>query len=200
MKQVLKQKHANFAEMMANDRNLQFFVTLPQVDFKEFALDRGACATSDLPVSVIAATLFYNDDIIGAFKSLYSKYIDPNYASFMINIASNTRESLIHLLDCNYYQKQERMKAIDVSNGIGGGRLNFLMKIGSRNKVNVAAVIATGTDTNETAMIDIEWKRNNNSKEWLLQRLVSEMDVAALEIAALMNDAFSRFRRETFSS
>ena len=44
-------------------------------------------------------------------------------------------------------------------------------------------------------MIDDEFKKHKQDMEWLLTRLVTEMDVAAQEVSKLMNDTFSRFKR-----
>ena len=95
-------------------QNVQFDVKLPNIEF-ESELQNGyngpnmdVASTSndskdnDFPISLIAQKLYNDNNIIDAFKRLYSKYIDDQTAPFMINISSQNRKQLrLSLNDCN---------------------------------------------------------------------------------------------------
>ena len=113
-----------------------------------------------VPLSLIAKQLYKNSyNIILAFKSLYNKYIDTNYAPFMINISSKCREELMKSLDCNYYGN----KVI---------KPKIVKQEKSNNKVKVFDVIVN------KALIDDEWLQHSKSIDWLLVKLLVQMDCA----------------------
>ena len=171
---------------------------------------------NSIPVSLIAKQLIDDLDIIGAFKSLYHKYIDPNHASFMINISSQNREKLIISLDGAFFKrrysyldtnattqkrnivKQQEEQEPQTSSGIGMGMgRQPSLKLKKSFKMLSIAVGASQVEStlgNTKALIDVQYEENNQSVEWLLLRLFSEMDLAAVEVSKLMNDTFARFK------
>ena len=154
-----------------------------------------------VPISLIAKQLCKDLDIIVAFKSLYNKYIDADNAPFMINISSSCREELMKSLDCNYYnnmkcrrnnfmpqQKQKSLDRLDkifttvrTSSGIG----NHKSRCNHDNESNLP----------NKSLIDDEWLQRGKSVDWLLVKLLSEMDCGARQISSLMNQSFLRFRK-----
>ena len=131
-----------------------------------------------VPVSLIAKQLCKDLNIILAFKSLYNKYIDANHAPFMINISSTCREELMKLLDCNYYcNKIKQQKSND-------------------NKIFDHQAKVSSDSTNKS-FIDDQWLKHRKSIDWLLVKLLVQMDCAALEISILIRQSFLRFRKQT---
>ena len=142
-----------------------------------------------VPISKIAQKLCDDNDIVTAFKSLYKKYIDSQNAPFMINIASKNREKLMISLDCKYYQNQIIQQQRQQKNG---KRISITI----RSKFeNLNSMNSNNYISNKETLIDIEYFKQNESKEWLLTRLILEMDAAAREISQLMNGSFLRFKR-----
>lgn len=172
---------------MEQDRKLRFNISLPRswiekTKEKSNINENEDANTSDsIPASLIAINLYKNDkNVIEAFKSLYKKYIDSNYAPFMINIASHTRVQLTESLDTSYYYRQPaRRRSEAFANDSSSGD--------------------SDTCKVDMCMIDKEWKEEGQgSYQWLIQRLVTEMDQAANEITKLMNDSFIRFKSKSY--
>ena len=70
-----------------------------------------------------------------------------------------------------------------------------LERFGSNSKDRRNNSLTNVLKQQNISFIEVDYKKQNESKEWLLERLLSEMDRAAREISALMNDSFSRFRK-----
>ena len=221
-----------------NKSKIGFYVKFADIDSILFNEQK---KENSIPVSLIAKQLIDDLDIINAFKSLYNKYIDPNYASFMINISSRNRDNLTVSLDCRYFKRQRpqigtntntpnncnanvttltKEKALDEiqddnqqngsnsstnakkkSKGSGIFQLASSKKptLGFRNSMRmlslaVATYPSENESSNERALIDVQFVENNRSVEWLVLRLLTEMDLAAVEVSTLMDDTFARFK------
>ena len=46
----------------------------------------------------------------------------------------------------------------------------------------------------DQCLVELEWKKNDKSIEWLLKTLITQMDGAAAELAKCMRDSFIRFQ------
>lgn len=185
-------------QLMETNRLMQFNLMLPEsqpLGIKQKRKNKTLNKMA-IPYSLIAQQLTIDKNIISAFKSLYNKYIDSIHAPFMINIASKQRQVLTYSLDDNYY-KQE-MKHL---------RVGSASSVAKTPKIKLMATSISTNDENKTrqdldgnsniknkSFIDDEWKANGDSIEWLLKRLIIEMDRAALEVSQLINDSFQRFR------
>ena len=166
-----------------------------------------------IPISIIAVQLCVEKDIICAFKRLYCKYIDPNNACFMLNISSMNRESLITLLDSKYYnnhiRKQYSSKLVATKsikqlltfggngNGNGNGNSGGTNINNDNDNSNINKSLCS-EKKNDRSMIDEEYEKHNESKEWLVKQLLIEMDRVAIEISQLMHDSFTRFKYANF--
>ena len=157
-----------------------------------------------IPTSFIALKLMCDDNIndelkiIQAFVSLYIKYIDPNGACFMINISSRRRQLLIQLLDANYYYRVHlgRHRATSGSLTIFSRKKQINQKqptcwICEQWKSKTTVVSAKGIKL-ENELVNLNIAIDH---KWLFQQLIIPMDSAAREIANLMKDSFSRFKR-----
>lgn len=215
MKKILIEKHPILTQLMNDNVSMKFNLNLQT---------KNRCKRNIvIPYSVIAKELEQDGDIIKAFKSLYNKYIDSNKAPFMVNIASRQREILTHSLNETYYKQQSGMNNSDSKpktpklrmlsigfTSIGNSKNNANDETAMENIVdsknnnnNSKSQRRSNEKTNENVMKNIdhkcfvykEWKKDENpSIEWLLQRLIVEMDGAAIQVSNLMNDSFQRFR------
>ena len=176
-----------------------------------------------MPVSLIAKKLYNDLDIIEAFKSLYKKYIDSKYAPFMINISATSRYNLKVSLDHDYYIESIYSHNKNKSTSVSLDRLYFAWQL-ARDRVNNTSDtndrndrnnnnnaydanssncpdieivdIAVGDPSDNTCIIDEEFKQHQRCVEWLLIRLITEMDAAAQEVSDLMNQSFIRFKKQ----
>ena len=226
IKNILKKQHHQLRKMMLENVSIKFDVKLGQLlnddilkdeNKAEERMNRSGSIINEtppiVPVSLIAKRLSENGDIILAFKSIYHKYIDADYAPFMINISCHCREILKNSLDCNYYKQLQKGSGGKPKSSFSGDKMfgmylsNFMRGNGSSvnnhdvenkqdEKPNKENKIADDTSLNE-AFIDCAWIENERSIEWLLIRLLAEMDRAALEVSALMNLSFLRFRKQS---
>ena len=175
---------------------MKFMIILPEIT--DIMLSNNNETDVKCPISSIAKQLYHKNDIndvIIAFRSLYNKYIDSNNASFMINISSNTRESLMILLDCSYYQRTQLKRKRSNRRGTIFGSIGS-----NRNVLSLDADSITLSETdNYKSLIDVEFAKQNQSNKWLLTTLITQMDVAAWEIANLMSDSFSRYNRDNIA-
>ena len=171
-----------------------------------------------IPISLIAKQLFSDLNVINGFRSLYTKYIDPSNASFMINISSQNRQNLINLLDSRHYQRlhQTRRKVPSVRaliRKVSRGQslrdlgLNEQIKDNSDGDNDVKEDSAQSEQRvkkkkksgKDYSLVNEQYERHKyknrtNAMEWLLKTLTIDMDLAAKEISVLMNDSFTRFK------
>ena len=166
------------------------------------------------PVSLIAKKLFNNLDIIDAFITLYTKYIDTNQASFMINISSRTRQRLTVMLDCKYYNRYrlQRDKEKQRKNSRKWSKASMSNQNSNSIKINTGDEKESDNKTEsqqvahqnisvggQFVLIKEQFEQENKSIEWLLAELIGAMDIAATEISVLLNDTFNRFKRASIS-
>ena len=114
------------------------------------------------------------EKIILAFSSLYNKYINSQNAIFMINISSNNRSKLTHLFDKNYYKMMIKRQTTN------------------ERKIN-------HNNSNEMSFIKLMVESNANDDQlitMLLREIIINTESSVLEISALMNDSFSRFKTD----
>ena len=111
-----------------------------------------------IPISLIAKQLFSDLNVINGFRSLYTKYIDPSNASFMINISSQNRQNLINLLDSRHYQRlhQTRRKVPSVRALIRMVSHGHSAKSVELNKQIQGASVETGDATGGQSETTIE--------------------------------------------
>ena len=162
---------------------------------------------SGYPLSLIAKQLYNDLDIINAFKTLYKKYIDYYDASFMINISSQSRNNLMTMLDDKYYKNilKNNVDTLHDNNDNKNNNNNKnnndikLSQIKGKKRLKKTLTLTVASQSvndykNETSLIDQEYFKNGQSIEWLLIHLLSQMDIAALEISNLMKHTFVRFK------
>lgn len=196
------EQHSSLAQLIANNKkSMGFNIPFPDISKGD----------KTIPVSSIALKLMNaqndndndNDEqqasIIEAFVELYAKYIDASNACFMINISSQHRDALEHLLDKNYYFKihSQRVRRRHSKNQQSTS-LNML-----KLQQDDSSISTNVNDVKVTCLIEYEFNKRKNQEmspalECLLEKLIVPMDNAAREIAALMNDSFSRFRKIVF--
>ena len=147
-----------------------------------------------IPMSLIASKLLNDGIIISAFKAIYNKYIDSDYAPFLVNVSHRKREKLMKLLDSNYF-------AIMNDNGNNSGEEQGSDSKLKRLSVSISRVLSPRSRNNgfktynmDQCMVEIEWENHDKSIKWLLKTLITQMDGAAAELAKSMRDSFIRFQ------
>ena len=107
-----------------------------------------------------------------------------------------------------YHDKNVRIAFKSLYNKyINGTNAPFMINIGSRQRNSLMelfdcryyqkVVLAQTNNVNsKIALIDDQFVENNQSMEWLLKCIITQMDVAANEITQLINDSFRRFKHQ----
>ena len=116
------------------------------------------------------------EKIILAFESLYNKYIDSQNAVFMINISSNNRNQLTHLFDKNYYKMMIKRQTTNERKIIG-----IAQQDNNKDMSFIKSMVKSHCD-------DIDLIQT------ILREIIVATESSVLEIAALMNDSFTRFK------
>lgn len=163
--------------------------------------------------------------IIDAFQALYNKYVSE-YAQHMINVDSKNRSALKKIFDDNISTFLSTKKShVRQSSSIGRwlARPSTIMVTSATNTGGVLGMNSKGKGNNafdnnnngtsvnhgikiKKVKIKSDFERyckdNVNLKEdeaieWLLTQLITTMEPAVLEISNLMNDSFTRFKKDT---
>ena len=153
------------------------------------------------------------DEIIVAYDKLYSKYIDSQNAFYMINISGNVRNQIAYWFDKEQYKrligKGKKGSGSFGSFGIvslsrkasvtGHGNMS---KGDNRNHENNGDIIMTN-NIRASFQDYIKDSKNKNVNiedvdliSWTLEQVLTTIEPSAIEIGNLMNDSFSRFRRQ----
>ena len=152
-----------------------------------------------IPVSLIAQQLYQTieeninkniihigNDIIEAFKLIYNKYVDAQDAIFMINISSRKRNSLMNLLDCEYYYREVQ-------------KPNFVRRLTDTIAKN------GGDQDKDTCWLNAQWLeycKNNKEKDrndkikWILKSLFTSIEPSVYEIEKFLHSAFRRYENK----
>ena len=149
------------------------------------------------------------ETIIIAFRSIYYKYIDAANAMFMINISGRKRNAVYKLLDCRYYLQDQRKHSSSTNTNKNSNKKSIWQDILRLNTFtqhyNYSIV-----DSNDKSFINdqlqdyiqlLKYNKSLTKKEcfnkifeWLLSRLMTNMEPCVEEISILINDSFGRFK------
>ena len=156
--------------------------------------------------------------IIDTFVELYGKYIASS-SEFEINIQSNTRHTLECMLDSHFFamwsinsqhkpeialKKQPSVTAHEVSLW---DRLRYESMVHWKvNRANSSMNVVKQIESSHKTLIKAEFEKfreitaditERELLEWLIKQLIEPTEMAVREIAHLMNDSFSRFRKNS---
>lgn len=149
-------------------------------------------------------------EVIISFILLYNKYINDESATYMINISSRNRNKVKYLFDTNYYRNDKKKRnskhrysfeqiAITTKNRLFVNKNNNV----DNNSDNVNGMSYIKQELKQYLKnINTSNKNDNNNNneyllyQWLLERILLEMDKCLLEIIFLMNDSFGRFKMQ----
>ena len=207
IKHILMEKFDFLVAMIKKDRKMGFNLNLPQSDKLESLMAKtlaNEINSKDLNDASLQIA------IINAFRSLCDKYVNPNTAPFMINIGSKQREVLMHSLDSKYFDTDTLKKDGEKKVTINFNEANeqkiiktetaLRVKSRSQSEVEMEIEIITKNSTSNCKSLVEETKyistdKNENLINYILIKLIVEMDTAAREISSLMQDSFTRFRK-----
>ena len=209
-------------ELSENNTDMRYTIKLPEA--RKYSVGVSASEDEDdcIPYSQIANKLEMslnnhmnnenNDDnilnichaIILSFQQLYMKFVDASNATFMINISSLNRRQLYQLYDVHYYRQYLKNNGsssnnnnIENNNGNKANRQASNLKLFEKLGFNCALdlVCFEYLETVHSSEKNASDVKTHVMYAFVLKQRITSIDSSVQEIARLMNDSFSRYKR-----
>lgn len=187
-------------QLMTDHREMKYELQLPDEN------QSNNSATKKIPASNIAKVLKkwlinkqardaveIGHGVIDCFRLLYLKYIDSSNADFMVNIKSETRQTLTIMLDCLYFMRIQRINSNKNNNHNSDASASLSVNVNGLSDNNIPKSFINIEFDKYTSKNE-ENATNEMVIEWLLKHIMFEMESAVLQVSALMNDSFIRFK------